>query len=84
MPTVQIWINNEDMDVLRRLKAYLEYKQERDSEGKAWRMYTLAGRRKRIRRKRINDSYIYRQALNLFWTENEKFVLDFEKRERYR
>lgn len=82
MPTLQVWVNNDDMDILRRLKAFFEYEQEREFEGRAWRK--SAGRRKkRIRRKIINDSYVYRQALNLFWTENEQFVLDFEKREKY-
>jgi len=80
MPTVQIWVNNDNMDTLRRLKAYLENEQDRHFEGKSWRMRSSLGRRKRVRREAINESYIYRQALNLFWAENEERVIDFEKR----
>jgi hypothetical protein len=83
MPTVQIWINDEDMESLRRLKEYFEYEQDRDFEGKSWRVHNIGMRRKRIRRKTINVSYIYRQALNLFWCENEKYILDFEKNNRH-
>jgi hypothetical protein len=85
MPTIQIWINNEDIMTLKRLKAYLEYEQDERFKGKAWRWHTYAGRReRRILRKRINDSYVYRQALDLFWNELERKVLDFEELKGYR
>jgi hypothetical protein len=81
MATIQIWADKEDLKILERLKAFLEHEQEKMFEGKAWRMHKTYGERrtkKRIRRKIINDSYIYRLALDMFWQQNAKFVQDFE------
>ena len=89
MPTIQIWANDNDFEDLRRLKKYLEHQVEKKFEGKAWRMsasYYSRGkrRRKRIRRPRINNSYIYREALKLYWLENEQHVISFEKSKKHR
>jgi hypothetical protein len=94
MPTIQIWVTNEDMETLRRLITALENEQEEEFGGKAWRMsspHMRGGRprgrrygRERIKRTKINQSYIYRKALNLYWSENEQRVTDFEKGQRYR
>lgn len=79
MPIVQIWANNDDMETLRRLKAYLEHEQEERFGGKAWRM---SSRRRRIRKEKINESYVYREALNSYWNEKEQAIRDFERHER--
>lgn len=63
---------------------YFEYAQEREFEGKAYRLSYRMGRRKKIRRAKINESYIYREALHCLWREHEKEVRDFEKRRKYR
>ena len=89
MPIIQIWVNSEDMETLRRLKELHEHQVEERFGDKAWRMsasYYSRGkrRRKRIRRPTINNSYIYREALKLYWFENEQYVIAFEKGKRYR
>ena len=84
MPTIQIWVTDSDMEDLRRLKKFLEHQVEKEFGEKAWRLsasYYRRGkrRRKRIRRPRINNSYIYREALKLYWFENEQHVITYEK-----
>ena len=84
MPTIQIWVTDYDLGDLGRLKRYLEHQQEIVFEGKAYRMGGRRGKRKRIRRDRINDSYVFREALHSYWREMEEEVTAFEKREGYR
>jgi len=84
MVTVQVCPKDDELNILMRLKAYLEYLQDREFEGKAYRTYRGVGRRKTIRRKKISFSYIYNQALNFFWNENETRIHEFEERNKYR
>ncbi len=84
MSTVQVWANQDDLETLRRIRAFLEHQQEEEFEGKSYRMETRHNRKRRIRRETINNSYIYRQALSNFWIENEETIVDFEKRRRNR
>ncbi len=81
MPTIQIWATNQDMEDLRRLKEFFKHAQNEELGGRHY--ITIAGRRRKIiKRDKINDAYIYREALKLFWLENEKYVREFEKRYR--
>lgn len=85
MPTIQIWVTDYDFEDLRRLKKYLEHKVEEEFEGKAWRWdYGRRGKRKRVRPPKINDSYVYKKALNYYWLLNEKRVIAFEKSKKHR
>jgi len=84
MPTIQIWVTEDDMDTLRRLKNFFEHKQEEEFEGKRYRRFrdfSRGGKRRVIRRKRINDSYILRLTLHSYWVNNEVQIIDFEKSE---
>lgn len=69
MPTIQIWADNEDMEMLRRLKAFIQHCENKNNEGNG---------------RRINESYIYRQALSRYWDENLKDIRKFEEHDRYR
>lgn len=80
--TLQIWVRKEDRDTLERLLKYFEEEQEERFGGKEYN-YTSGGyrrKRKRILRERINESYVYSQALNSFFNENEEEIIEFEKR----
>jgi len=84
MPTIQVWATEDDMETLRRVKEFLEHQVEKEFEGKAWRMSPRRRKRKRIRRPEMNYTYIYREALNLFWGTNEQQITAFEKSKKYR
>jgi len=36
MSLVQVWANKDDMEILRRLKAFIEHKVEEEFGDKAW------------------------------------------------
>ena len=72
------------MEILTRMKDFIEYQVEEEFEDKAWRWGHKKGKRKRITRPTINNSYIFREALYCYWIENELQVRDFEKSKRYR
>jgi len=83
MPIIDIWVKEDDMEILRRMKNFLEYQVEEKFEDKAWRWGRKRGKRKRIRRPRINNSHIFRQALYYYWSEIELQVIAFESK-KYR
>jgi hypothetical protein len=85
MPIVQIWVNDENYEVLRRLKDFLQSEQEEQFEGKAYIVRSrgrFGRRRKRIKRPKINPSYIFNEALNSYWIEKEEEVVSFEKKQK--
>jgi hypothetical protein len=84
LPTIQIWVPDCDMDILRKLKEYFENLVDEEFEGKAWLVdRPRFGKGRRIRRPRINDSYVVRQAIHKLKDEIE-MRLEEEKRERER
>lgn len=89
MSIINIWVKEDDMETVRRLKKFLEHQVEKEFEDKDWRWsstYYRKGksRRKRLTRPRINNSHIFRQALYYYWLENELQVRAFEKSKKYR
>ena len=84
MPTIQIWVTDEDYRDLARLIEYIDDIQEEEFGDRAYLMGGRSGerRRKRIHRKRINPSYVFKEAFRAYWFEHEQRVKDFEKRKR--
>jgi len=84
MSLIDIWVKEDDMEILRRIKNFREYQVEEEFEDKDWVWGRKRGKRKRIRRPTINNSHIFRQALYYYWSEIELQVIAFEKSKRYR
>lgn len=87
MSTVQIWATSLDMETLRRIQEFLEYQQEEEFGDREYRLsesfrWRGKNRRKRIKRKKITFSYIYREALNSYWNEHEEEIIKYEKKNR--
>jgi hypothetical protein len=80
MPTVQIWVTEDDYERLSRLKAFYDWEQEQRFDGREFILDSekYHGRRRRIRRKKINNAYIFREALKCLWLEKEEEIIDFE------
>jgi len=84
MPIVQIWVNEKNYEILRRLKAFLESKIP-PSKRKIYsaRSRSPVSRRTRQVKRKVNNSYVFNQALDSYWNEKENEVISFEKKKKH-
>jgi hypothetical protein len=81
---VDIWVNEDTYDRIVRLKKFFEDKQERRFENKEYvlgnpQRYRGRFHRKRIKREKINNSFVFNEAFNYYWNDKEMEIHDFEK-----
>jgi hypothetical protein len=70
--TISVCLNDLQLDELKRIKElYEKHQDEVFGEYVPWNWETSGGRRHRVRRERINDSYIIRMAIDDFAYETE-------------
>lgn len=78
--TIQVTAQNEDLKILRKLREYYKEIQDREFGGKAWLVDRQRfGKGKRIRKEKINNTYVIRRAILCLW---EKIEEDQEKKAR--
>jgi hypothetical protein len=86
MGTHQVYAKAHEEEMLNRLIAYYDNEQEKRFKGKAWlmgrnyrRTRRHSGRTRRIKREKINVTFVYRTGLHALWIEMQNKVVKFEK-----
>jgi hypothetical protein len=77
------WLTDRQMESLKKLKEIYDKHEEEMFNGKSFSWDRLGGRRHKIRRERINDSYIVREAINSLLSETEnRLTLEKQAQEK--
>lgn len=81
--TIQVCLNEDDLNMLDKIKKYLENLQEEEFDGRSYMVTRRTGygrhRSHHIKRKRINDTYAFKKVLDFFWIGNEDKILKSER-----
>lgn len=73
MKLIQFSANEDAMEIIMRLKRFFQFEQEEKFHGKTFNTGFMSGKRKRIRKARINYTFIIKTALDYYW---DKFETD--------
>jgi len=78
MPAIQVWMTEDDIEVLKFLKEFHEKQIDMMFEGKAYRV----GTGRRVHRPKINYTYVVRAAIHDKWKQIKSQEEEREKHAR--
>lgn len=83
MATIQACLPDYEMGILKKLKEYYESKVDEEFRGHTFNWDFNRGHRKMIRRPKVNDTFVVKEAIKLLWYETEERI-EFERKEKER
>lgn len=76
MPTIQVWVPENEADsftaMLKELRDFYDYMFNADFGDRAYQVGPFGGRRRRVRRKRINNSLVIREAVKFLYDDSAR------------